>query len=425
MNSLLLILLVISLCALAWVSWQHWKLLTGLGKYVNSVENADTDVIPHHKHLENLTASISSLRKSLETRLDNVIAENVRLANILNQMTDGVLIVDSSGYIQFANPAVDNLCDVENIIGRTVAEVIRHHQLIDTWKRGQQNKVVQSETVEMPATRRFLQMVVLPDEQNGTMLLIQDLTRLRRLELVRQDFISNVSHELRTPLASLKALTETLQAGALEDDLPAARRFIQRIEAEVDALTQMTSELLDLTRIESRQTVLHLTPISPVHILGSVAERMKMQAERASLEIMVQAENDLPVIQADPGRVEQVLVNIIHNAIKFTQPGGKITLGATKMEQKNGIPGKSKPVIQFFVRDTGIGIPEDELPRIFERFYRVDRARTRGSGTGLGLSIAKHIIDGHTGKIWAESEEGKGSTFSFTLPVCNSINHQP
>jgi two-component system phosphate regulon sensor histidine kinase PhoR len=236
-------------------------------------------------------------------------------------------------------------------------------------------------------------------------LLVQDLTRIRRLETVRRDFISNISHELRTPLASLKALTETLQDGAL-DDPPAAHRFIGQIQVEVDAITQMATELLELSRIESGQLSLEPKPVGAHDLLFSASKRMSLQAERAGLTLRVEYRDDLPKVQIDIQRLEQVLVNLIHNSVKFTRPGGEIVLVAE--------PGIGE--VRFAVRDSGIGIPEEDVSRIFERFYRVDKSRA-GSGTGLGLSIAKHIVEAHGGKIWAESIEGQGSTFYFTIPA--------
>jgi two-component system phosphate regulon sensor histidine kinase PhoR len=236
------------------------------------------------------------------------------------------------------------------------------------------------------------------------LLLVQDLTRLRRLETVRRDFVSNLSHELRTPLASLKALAETLQEGALEDP-PAARRFIGQIEIEVDALTQMANELLELSKIESGRFSLNRSPVAPCDLLHSASQRMQVQAERANIILSVECAPDLPKVQVDSQRLEQVLVNLIHNAVKFTRPGGEVALLAELIDS----------FLRFAVRDTGVGIPAEELSRVFERFYRVDRSRT-GSGTGLGLSIAKHIVEAHGGKIWVESTEGRGSTFYFTIP---------
>ncbi len=332
-------------------------------------------------------------------------AETSRLATILDQLTDGVLIADSSGLVRFANPAARKLFDVSEPLGRSVAEVVRNHQLIEAWRKCQQTREIQVESVELPARRQFLQLIVVPDEhESGSLLLAQDLTRVRRLETVRRDFISNVSHELRTPLASLKALTETLQNGALNDP-EAGPRFLGRIATEVDALTQMAQELLDLSRIESGQVELQFALVSPGHLLHSAMERMKMQAERAGLKLTV-ACGGLPNIRADKMRLEQVLVNLIHNAVKFTKPGGEITLTAEA----------SPRAVKFAVRDTGIGISAESLPRIFERFYRADKSRA-GSGTGLGLSISKHIVEAHGGNIWAESEEGKGSAFYFEIPL--------
>jgi two-component system phosphate regulon sensor histidine kinase PhoR len=210
---------------------------------------------------------------------------------------------------------------------------------------------------------------------------------------------------LRTPLASLKALTETLQDGAIADP-EAAPRFLGRINAEVDALTQMAQELLDLSRIESGQVELVLTSLAPKKLLISAADRMRLQVERAALKLHVNCADDLQNIRADKSRLEQVLVNIIHNAVKFTKPGGEIAL-----EAESVLGG-----VRFSIRDTGVGIPSDSLSRIFERFYRVDRSRT-GSGTGLGLSISKHIVEAHGGKIWATSREGTGSAFYFEIPV--------
>jgi two-component system phosphate regulon sensor histidine kinase PhoR len=259
----------------------------------------------------------------------------------------------------------------------------------------------------MPAGRSNLQAIATPlsQELEGSVLMVfQDLTRIRRLETVRRDFISNVSHELRTPLASLKALTETLQEGALEDP-PAARRFLSQMENEIDNLTQMVRELLELSRIESGRVPFQFKSCDPADLVSIPAERMRLQAERAGLNLQIEIGQDLPTVQADAERIEQVLVNLIHNAVKFTLPGGKITLGCHSREND----------VVFFVRDSGVGIDSEDLARIFERFYKADRSRS-GGGTGLGLSIARHVVESHNGIIWAESKLGEGSSFYFSLP---------
>jgi two-component system phosphate regulon sensor histidine kinase PhoR len=389
-----------------WFAWRYWRIRRALAEFSKGLRVQNGDVTKCGKDLEEIAGEFLAFKNSVEQRLSKTIMENARLSTVLDQLTDGVLIADASGQVQFANPAAQQLFDVHSPVLHSVPEVVRDHHLIDAWRRCQKTREMQSESVELPARRQFLQLVVIPDSHaGGSLLLVQDLTRVRRLETVRRDFISNVSHELRTPLASLKALTETLQNGALLDP-EAGPRFLGRIVTEVDALTQMAQELLDLSRIESGQVELILTPLSPSDLLHSAADRMKLQAERVGVKLSIVQGGTMPVIRADKSRLEQVLVNLIHNAVKFTKPGGEVTLEAECIDAG----------MRFAVRDTGIGIPEESLPRIFERFYRVDRSRV-GSGTGLGLSISKHIVEAHGGRIWAESEEGRGSVFYFVIPL--------
>jgi len=405
MNSFLLVSVIVLFLIAAWFAWRYYDLKRRMNDYAQTIRD-QTEFPTDLKDFENLSSAIASLRSTFNLQLATLNLENTRLTTILDQLTDGVLIADSNGLIQFANPAAHKLFDDTNPINHSVAEVVRNHQLIETWRRCQQTGELQSESVELSARRQFLQLIVIPDTHaGGSLLLVQDLTRVRRLETVRRDFISNISHELRTPLASLKALTETLQSGALADP-EVGPRFLGRISAEVDALTQMAQELLDLSRIESGQSPLTFSRLSPNQLLLTVVDRMKTQAERAQLNLHAECAEDLPNILADRSRLEQVFVNLIHNAVKFTKPGGEIVLEAES----------SKSGVRFAVKDTGVGIPVDDIPRIFERFYRVDKSRA-GGGTGLGLSIVKHIVEGHNGKVWAESEEGLGSAFYFTIPA--------
>ncbi len=406
MNSYFAPLILILLVLAIWFAWRYYDLKRRIDGYTNLIRNQPANLPTRLKGLEDLSGGIASLKSSLEFQLSTLDSETYRLSTVLEQLTDGVLIADSNGQVQFANPAACKLFDTKNPLKHSVAEVVRNHQLIEAWRRCQQTRETQSESVELPVRRQFLQLVIIPDtHEGGSLLLVQDLTRVRRLETVRRDFISNVSHELRTPLASLKALTETLQNGALSDPT-AGPRFLGRISTEVDALSQMAQELLDLSRIESGQVELIRSQLTPKILLSTAADRMKMQTERAGLKLTVECDDRLPYFNIDKSRLEQVLVNLIHNSVKFTKPGGQITLEA-----------KSVPDgIRCAVKDTGVGIPSESLTRIFERFYRVDRSRT-GSGTGLGLSISKHIVEAHGGKIWAESEEGNGSTIFFEIPI--------
>jgi two-component system, OmpR family, phosphate regulon sensor histidine kinase PhoR len=411
MNSFLWVIIIVLFLVAAWFAWRYYDLKRRVNEYARLVRISPEILPVDVKGIENLSNAIASLRATLELQLSTINSENARLSTVLEQLTDGVIIVDANGFIQFANPAAQRLFEISDALGHSVIEVVRNHQLVDVWRRCQQTNEMQSESVELPARRQFLQIIAIPDTHaSGSLLLVQDLTRVRKLETVRRDFISNISHELRTPLASLKALTETLQSGALSDP-EAGPRFLSRINAEVDALTQMAQELLDLSRIESGQVELILAPLAPKSLITSAAERMRMQAERAGLKLLVKCEDDLPNIRADKSRLEQVLVNLLHNAVKFTKPGGEVALEAESREAFGGV--------RFAVRDTGVGIPAESLSRIFERFYRVDKSRT-GSGTGLGLSISKHIIEAHGGKIWAESDERHGSVFYFVIPLPTS-----
>lgn len=336
--------------------------------------------------------------------------EKNKLNTLLNQISDGLILVSPQGYVLTINKTAARMFDVKEneAIGNTITSVVRHYQLVETWQRCRNSGESQIIAFEVPRKKMFVQCVALPIIQNSlnlVLLSIQDLTHLRRLETMRKDFISNVSHELRTPLASLKALAETLLTGALEDK-QASQRFVEQIEAEVDSMSLLVQELLELSRIESGKVPLRLEAVPPLVLLSDATTRLELQAERAGLIIKVECAEDLPPALVDPPRIQQVLTNLLHNAIKFTPSGGRITLSAALHED----------TILFSVKDTGIGISADDLPRIFERFYKSDKTRS-SSGIGLGLAIARHIIEAHHGEIYVESKEGQGSTFSFSIPI--------
>ncbi len=261
-----------------------------------------------------------------------------------------------------------------------------------------------------------------PQDYQYFALAIEDLTELRRLERVRRDFIANISHELRTPLASVRLLAETLEE-AIDTDRDKAQTFVEKIETEVHYLTNLVSELLELSRIESGQVSMLIEPVEAEQLVREVMARMLPLAQRHRVMLRTDIQQGKTLVAADSKQAVGVLVNLVHNAIKFTPSGGVVVIGTILASE-----GRTQ---QFFVRDTGVGIRAEELPRIFERFYKADRARSRadfigpgGKGSGLGLDIARHVGVAHGGSISAESVVGNGSTFTFTLPVAVRNNVQ-
>ncbi len=408
-----LIAMVVAVVLAFWIASRSTKPLLMLTQAAEKLAAGDLDsrIVPTTSdEVGQMARAFNIMADELGQKIEALDHERGKLAAVLSEMSDGVIIIDGQGIIQLINPAAEGMFGVphSDAMGEPLIHAIRQHQLVDLWKSALGSEEPQSAILELPARRLYLQMVAtsfgksLPD---STLLLFQNLTRLRHLETVRQDFISNISHELRTPLASLKALSETLQETAL-DDPPAARRFLERMETEVDSLSMMVSELLELSRIESGRVPLKLEAIKPKKLIDQALNRMAIQAQRKGLTISVDCPEDLPEVLVDPTRMEQVLVNLFHNSVKFTPEGGSITLKAEIAVDK----------VQFSIRDTGIGITAEDLSRIFERFFKSDKARS-GGGTGLGLAIAKHLVEAHGGNIWAESQENIGSTFFFTVPM--------
>jgi two-component system phosphate regulon sensor histidine kinase PhoR len=261
--------------------------------------------------------------------------------------------------------------------------------------------------VFVPQPGRFVDVSAHPLDSGDTLLVLQDVSELRHLRTVRRDFVANVSHELRTPLASIRLLVDTLEAGALDDGEVAAG-FVHRIGVETDQLVQMVNELLELSRIESGQLPFRREPVQIAEVVESAVTRLWVVAEDRGITVSTEVSNSLPPALADRDQAVQVLLNLLFNAIKFTPAGGTVRIKADYHDR----------FVEVAVADTGVGIHHDDLSRIFERFYKSDKSRVRSrGGTGLGLPIARHIVEAHGGSIWAESKEGQGSTFTFTLPT--------
>jgi len=245
-----------------------------------------------------------------------------------------------------------------------------------------------------------------PKSQMALIGFFHDVTEEKRVEAIKRDFVANVSHELRTPLASIKGYAETLLDGAL-DDKKTLKNFLTIIDRHANRMTALIEDLLTLSMLESHQMPMSFEPLDIKGLINSIIQGFEKQAKDKGIKLITDIGKEIPKIPADKDRLEQVIVNLVDNAIKYTNNG------TVKIFVR-----KSDNMLQIDVEDTGIGIPEKDIPRIFERFYRVDKGRSRElGGTGLGLAIVKHIIQGHNGKIWVKSELGKGSVFSFSLPL--------
>ncbi len=338
-----------------------------------------------------------------------------QLATAVTHLADGLLITDKVGKLLFINPVAAQFLNVDqtDVLNQSFAKVARHHKLIALWQAVQESNMEQVETAEI-SSDLILQATITPIVQQGVnqfLIVLHNLTDMQRLQTVRQDFISNISHELRTPLASIRLVMETLQESII-DDPAATRRFLSRAEHEVSVMTQMVEELLELSRIESGQVPLKLEKTAVSDLIMFPVERISKHARRGNIDLIVDLPAGLPLILADTDRIQQVLSNLLHNAVKFTPEQGSIIIHA------NISPEKYPNQVVISVKDSSIGIPPEDIDRIFERFFKTDRARTRQQkGTGLGLAICRHLVEAHNGRIWVKSKPDKGSTFFFTLPT--------
>lgn len=367
--------------------------------------------------------ALNSMVETLRARMESLAAEQGQRTAILASMGDGIIIANSDLEVLLINDSAQRILQVPfgRGVGDSFVQVARDHELLETLRSAMNGHVEPAapRIVALGSPTRFVraQVTSLGDRaQRQAVMVLQDVTDIRRTTTVRQEFVSNVSHELRTPLATLKALVETLESGAL-DDRPAALDFLNKMHVEVDRLTQLVSELLELSRIESGQAPMRLEAVLPAPMTHAAVDRLRPHADRGGLTLEVRAADELPAILADRNRVERVIVNLLHNAIKFTAPGGRIAIAVEQVPPPPG--GQAQPALRFSIADSGVGIPSDDLPRLFERFYKTDRARS-GDGSGLGLAIAKHIVQAHGGAIWVESTLGVGSTFSFTIPLAST-----
>ena len=353
--------------------------------------------------------AFNQMADSLEALLTAASEERNRLIAALNSSSDAVLAVNGEGRVAFANAAAVRLFEraPEDIVGNPFVWVMSSEDATEALRVSREDGRREARLIERP-NRQYLQVITAPIVGGGewvALVVLRDVTDVKRVEQVRRDFVANVSHELRTPLASVKSVIETLQGGALEDEAT-ARGFLARADAEIDRLVQMVEELLELSRIESGEVPFDQQPVEMGNVLAEAVERLRPQAEREGLNLTLDVSPDLPPVVGDAERLGRVAVNLLQNAIKFTPAGGSIRVSVA-------LAGGD---VTVKVSDTGTGIAPEDLPRVFERFYKADRSR--GSiGTGLGLAVVRHTVEAHGGTASAESEPGRGSTFSFSIPA--------
>ena len=385
--------------------WFLWPIillaaLTGLHLWWRTKFNAQS---------ERRTAEIEvSQRKQQQTSLDAQAQQKV----LFDSMLEGLLLLDRSRKIYLANRAFKNLFGVKaELRGKTVVEALRLHELDELLQRAETEKQVLDYEIKLPGlSERWLQVNAAAitnaaGERDGTILVFHDLTRLKQLERQREEFVANVSHELRTPLSLIKGYVETLLDGAC-DNPEVADRFLKIIERNANRLDLLIQDLLTISALESGRMKLDLSLVDLRALADKVLTFLHTKAENKNVTLV----NELPelTMNADANRLDQVLANLVDNAIKYGRAEGTVIVGGKKL---------ADGALEIFVRDDGPGIPAEALERVFERFYRVDKARSRDQGgTGLGLAIVKHIVHAHGGEVRVASELGKGATFFFTLP---------
>jgi two-component system, OmpR family, phosphate regulon sensor histidine kinase PhoR len=370
-----------------------------------------------------LTSSLATVRRlrSAVAQGEEEIAQGVaEQEDLLQALGAGVLRVDAGLRVTAANAAAHSLLARApgTLVGRSVMEAFLDASVEAMVQVALTQGIARSEVRRADADGPTLVLLARRAQRGGLWLVVDDVSELRRLQRIRTEFIDNLSHELRTPLTTVSLLAETLsrEADAIDAGLPPRMRDrIGKIEIETGHLVQMVNELLDLSRIESGGSLDLVDGLDMARLAGQSAERLRLFADRQGVTLAVDAPDGLPTVRGDSARLGQVVVNLLHNAVKFSPDGGDIVVRVRQVGDE----------IVTSVEDHGVGVPRDALDRVFERFYKVDRARLRaeaGGGTGLGLSIARHVVEQHGGRIWVDSVEGSGATFSFALPIARDTD---
>ena len=361
-----------------------------------------------------VAAAIDKSAGDLDRSFVAVRSSQRQLETLLNSMQDAVVAISADGLVQWANQAMDRLVPQHTRLHAPVVETIRDPDFLATVKAATRTRTVKTARATSIVPGRAFDVTAAPLPDGGAVAVLRDLTETERVEKTRRDFIANVSHELRTPLTSIQGYSETL-LDSTPDNAAHNREFLEIIRKNASRMAHLTEDLLTLARVESGETRFDTEQVPPIELLHDAEENFREIARSQGVDLHIQDSQDgkvasetLPVVLADREAIHQVFSNLIENAMKYGRSGSRIVLGARPV--KRGV--------EFYVQDFGAGISSEHLPRLFERFYRIDKARSRESGgTGLGLAIAKHIVLAHGGSIRAESELAHGATFLFTLPT--------
>jgi two-component system, OmpR family, phosphate regulon sensor histidine kinase PhoR len=364
-----------------------------------------------------LARVLNDMSERIEQQMQRLSSEKQQLDTILRGMGEGVMVTSPEGVISLVNPAFRKLFSLSgDVEGRKLIEISRHPDLLDAFTAlgaAEGDELIREITIqpgEITLLTHWAPLTV-DGRKSGVVAVFHNISDMKQVENIRRDFVANVSHELRTPVSVIKGYAETLLDGALQSDADRAVRFVEIILNHSERLTALINDILTLSTLESRDMVLDLHPLDISGTMRKTYMLLEDNARKKDIRMQIDIPSGLPRVMADQGRVEQVIVNLLDNAIKYTPSQGMVTLLVRKDDDAR--------FLRISVADTGIGIPFKDIPRIFERFYRVDEARSRDQGgTGLGLAIAKHIVQLHGGEISVTNNEcGKGSIFSFTLPI--------
>lgn len=415
----LLILFVIAALISYSIAQSMTRPLEQITKVAKRIKNMDYQArvkVRKNDEIGELGTAINAMADSLQVQMTRIKQNESQLESVLANMINGVVMIDAKGQILLMNRRAEEVLgfSARELVGRHFAEAKQQYELSQIIQEAlETRKHIKEEITFYFPEERLLELNLVPISQSGpgdfggVLLVLQDVSAIRRLERMRSEFVANVSHELKTPIAAVKGFAETLLGGAVQDE-ETARSFLQIIFDESERLNRLIGDILELSKIESRRVPLIFSPVEMESFVDKTITLLEPEAKRKSIQLSCKIESGL-YVEADEDRLRQIFMNLLANGINYTPEGGRVSLLVNALDHDH---------IRIQISDTGIGIPKKDLPRIFERFYRVDKARSRSSGgTGLGLSIVKHLVELHKGTLSVTSTVGVGTTFTIDLPV--------